>query len=107
MVTENGSEDPREALLRQLSSYVPSAIEDAARVALLKENLARELAAERKTAAPRRLEQQVAEMSAKLDRLLNPPPPEPEPERRSTMSAARKSALIRSIGIEKYNALPW
>jgi hypothetical protein len=34
-------------------------------------------------------------------------PAGPPPERRSTMTAKRKSDLINAIGLDKYNSIPW
>jgi hypothetical protein len=56
-----------------------------------------------------RLEQHQAAMEAKLDRLnqqiaqLTKPPP----ERRSTMSARRKSEIIRRYGLAAYQKIAW
>ena len=55
-----------------------------------------------KTAA---LEAQLAALNEKVGQLVtNTAPPA---ERRSTMTAKRKSELIRSIGVAKYREIPW
>ncbi len=52
----------------------------------------------------RRLAEQ-AEVTRRLDEIArNTAPPA---ERRSRMTAARKSELIRSIGVARYNEIPW
>jgi hypothetical protein len=48
------------------------------------------------------VEAELKRLNEKIERLTKP-----EPERRRSMTAARKSQLIRKLGIEAYNRLPW
>ena len=65
-----------------------------------------EVAAEER-AERARLTTEVAELRTLMQQMVENTAQKPEPERRSTMSAARKSELIRSLGVEKYNQFPW
>jgi hypothetical protein len=61
-------------------------------------------------AEPDRLERLAASIAAlekKVDQLIEAGKPKPEVERRSQMTAARKSQLIERLGPEGYRRLPW
>jgi hypothetical protein len=51
------------------------------------------------------LEEQITELGAKLDTIAANTGP--QPERRSQMSPARKSEIIRREGLEAYQRRPW
>jgi hypothetical protein len=51
------------------------------------------------------IEQGLAQIGERLDAIAANTAP--QPERRSQMSPARKSEVIRSKGIEHYRSIPW
>jgi len=50
------------------------------------------------------LEENLASLHRKIDRLVSPPP---TPPRRSQMSAKQKSTAIDRMGLAAYQRLPW
>jgi hypothetical protein len=48
------------------------------------------------------LESELKRLNAEVQKLTRP-----EPERRRSMTAKRKSELIRKLGLQRYSDLPW
>jgi hypothetical protein len=104
----NGGGDPqdaRTALVNVLKKWNAADAEETVGELLARVTAEDQAEAERARSAA--LQRQISELNSKLDQVISSTAPKPEPERRSRMSAARKSQLIRQLGLAGYQALPW
>jgi hypothetical protein len=113
-MAENGNADPaaaRAALIQALrdwkaaDEHADEPQHEGARDLL--DRLEREDRAAIEAARAAALVGQIEALNQKLDQIVTASMPQQEPERRSRMTPARKSQLIRERGLDEYQKLPW